>query len=207
MNNKISGRVIIGGIFFLANSLLTGCESADDVTLGTPGSYSGDGNVMVQRQSGVMTMLEEVSSGDYRIVKEYPSKVTGVVIKKLDGTQETIPEDKIPSIMDQSKNEKGMGLGSVLAGGLVGYMMGRNSSISPYIYKDDSLYQQSLMNRQLLNKQQEDDDKRRGYSGYWSGGRYYTYYGRYGGHVNRSSTGRAKSGFFSRLASSFRSSG
>lgn len=207
MNNKIKSRVIIGGIFFLANSLLIGCESADDVTLGTPGSYPGDGNVMAQKQSGVMTMIEEVSSGDFRIVKEYPSKVTGVIVKKLDGTQETIPEDKLPSIIDQSKNEQGigMGVGSVLAAGLVGYMMGKNSSLSPYVYKDDSLYQQSLVNRQLLYKQQEEEDKRRGYSGYWSGGRYYSHYGRYGG--NRSSTGAAKTGFFSRLTSSFRSSG
>ncbi|MEN6622954.1 MAG: hypothetical protein ABFD50_15570 [Smithella sp.] len=207
MNNKIKGRVIIGGIFFLANSLLIGCESADDVTLGTSGSYSGDGNVMAQKQSGVMTMIEEVSSGDYRIVKEYPSKVTGVVVKKLNGIEETIPEEKISSIMDQAKNEKGMGLGSVLTAGLVGYMMGKNSSLGPYVYKDDSLYQQSLMNRQLLYKKQEEEDKRRGYSGYWSGGRYYTSHGRYSDHYGRSSTGAAKTGFFSRLAGSFRSSG
>ncbi|MEN6375846.1 MAG: hypothetical protein ABFD75_13855 [Smithella sp.] len=209
MNNKITGRIIIGGIFFLANSLLIGCESADDVTLGRPGAYSDEGgNVMAQRQNGVMTMIEEVSSGDFRIVKEYPSKVTGVVVKKLDGTQETIPEEKIPSIMDQSKNEKSMGVGSVLTAGLVGYMMGRNSSMSPYVYKDDSLYQQSLMNRQLLYKQQEEDDKRRGYTGYWSGGRYYSnYHGRYNDQFGRASTGSAKSGFFSRLGSSFRSLG
>lgn len=207
MNNKIKGRVIIGGIFFLANSLLIGCESADDVTLGMPGSYSGDGNVMAQKQSGVMTMIEEVSSGDYRIVKEYPSKVTGVVVKKLNGTEETIPEEKISSVMDQAKNEKGMGVGSVLTAGLLGYMMGRNSSLGPYVYRDDSLYQQSLVNRQLLYKQQEEEDKRRGYSGYWSGGRYYSYHGRYGDYYGRSSTGAAKTGFFSRLSSSFRSSG
>lgn len=208
MNNKTTGRVIIGGIFFLANSLLIGCESADDVTLGTPGSYSGDsGNVTAQRQSGVMTMIEEVGSGDFRIVKEYPSKVTGVVVKKLDGTEETIPEEKISPVMDQAKNEKGMGVGSVLAAGLVGYLMGRNSSLGPYVYKDDSLYQQSLVNRQLLYKQQEEEDKRRGYSGYWSGGRYYSYHGRYGDQHGRSSTGAAKTGFFSRLSSSFRSLG
>jgi hypothetical protein len=210
MNNKTTGRVIIGGIFFLANSLLVGCDSADDsVTLGRPGSYSDEGgNVMAQRQGGVMTLIEEVGSGDFRIVKEYPSKVTGVVVKKLNGSQETIPEEKIPSVMDQSKNETGMGVGSVLTAGLVGYMMGRNSSLSPYVYKDDSLYQQSLVNRQLLYKQQEEEDKRRGYSGYWSGGRYYSHYnGRYNDHFGRAATGSAKSGFFSRLGSSFRSLG
>ncbi len=211
MSHKVTGRIVIGGIFFLANSLLIGCDSADDsVTLGRPHSYpdNSGGNIMAQSQSGVMTMIEEVGPGDFRIVKEYPSKVTGVVVKKQDGSQEVIPEEKIPSVMDQAKTEKGMGLGSVITAGLAGYLMGRNSSLSPYVYKDDLLYRQSLLNRELVSKQQEEEDRRRGYTGYWSGGRYYSHNRQGGGnYVGRSSTGSAKSGFFSRMGGSFRSLG
>jgi hypothetical protein len=114
----------------------------------------------------------------------------------------------VPQLLEQERSEKGMGLGSVLSAGLLGYMMGRNSSLSPYVYKDDNLYKQSLMNRELIYKQQEEQDKRRGYSGYWAGGRYYSSTRNPAiDTVQRGATGSTKSGFFSRLASSFRSSG
>jgi hypothetical protein len=210
MKKNTTGKVIIGGIFFLANSMIIGCDSADDtISQDRTRSYADDtGGHAAYQQSGVMTMVEEIAPGDFRIEKEFPSKTTGVVVKRLDGTKEIIPEEKIPAIMNQEKNEKGMGLGSVLAAGLAGYMMGRNSALSPHIYKDDNLYKQSLANRQLLYREQEEEDKRRGYTGgYWSAGRYYNPSRPTGGgqQVGRAGTGSAKTGFFSRLGGSFRS--
>jgi len=208
MKKNTTGKVIIGGIFFLANSLILGCDSGDDAaTQNRTRSFGDDaGSHAPYQQSGVMTMIEEVAPDDYRIEKEFPSKQTGVVVKHLDGRKEIIPEEKIPAVMEQEKNEKGMGLGSVLAAGLLGYMMGKNSALSPYVYKDDTLYKQSLVNRQLLYRQQEDEDKRRGYTGgYWSGGRYYNPSRPAGGQqIGQAGTGKAKTGFFSRLGSSFR---
>jgi hypothetical protein len=209
MKKNTTGKIIIGGIFFLANSLIIGCDSADDqaVTGGTRSFGDDSGSHASYRQSGVMTMIEETSPGEYRIEKEYPSRQTGVVVKHLNGTREVIPEEKIPTIMDQEKTETGMGLGSVLGAGLVGYMMGKNSALSPYVYKDENLYRQSLVNRQLLYREQEEEDKRRGYTGYWSGGRYYSSSRSSSGRqqVGRSGTGSAKRGFFSRLGGGFRS--
>jgi hypothetical protein len=210
MNDKFTGKVIIGGIFFLANSLLIGCDQGDDnLSQGKTRFYADDigDNVMAQRQSGVMTMVEEIAPDNFRIVKEYPSQMTGIVVKHLNGSQEVIPDEKVPAIMEQAESEKGMGLGSVLSAGLLGYMMGRNSSISPIVYKDDNLYRQSLLNRELIYKQQEEEDKRKGYTGYWSGGRYYSpsHYSDKD-RIGRS-TGSAKSGFFSRLARGFRGLG
>jgi hypothetical protein len=209
MKKNTTGKVMIGGIFFLANSLIIGCDSADDpLSQSRTRSFGDDaGSQAAYQQNGVMTMVEEVTPGDFRIEKEYPSKTTGVVVKRLNGTQEIIPEEKLPAIMNQEKTEKGMGLGSVLAAGLVGYMMGKNSALSPYVYKDDNLYKQSLANRQLLYQKQEEEDKRRGYTGgYWSGGRYHnpSRPADGGQQVGRTSTGSAKTGFFSRLGSSFR---
>ena len=208
MKKNTTGKVIIGGIFFLANSLILGCDSADDAaTQNRTRSFGDDaGGQTAYQQSGVMTIVEEVTPGDYRIEKEFPSKQTGVVVKHLDGRKEIIPVEKIPAVIEQEKNEKGMGLGSVLAAGLLGYMMGKNSALSPYVYKDDNLYKQSLVNRQLLYREQEDADRRRGYTGgYWSGGRYYNpSRPASGGQVGQAGTGKAKTGFFSRLGSSFR---
>lgn len=209
MKKNSTGKIIIGGIFFLANSLIIGCDSADDqLSQNTTRSFGDDaGSQTANQQNGVMTMLEEVTPGEYRIDKEYPSKTTGVVVNRLDGTKEIIPEEKLPAIMDQQSKEKGMGLGSVLAAGMVGYMMGKNSILSPYVYKDENLYKQSLANRQLFYQKQEEEDKRRGYTGgYWTGGRYYnpSRPAGAGQHFGQTSTGSAKTGFFSRLGSSFR---
>jgi hypothetical protein len=207
MKKSRAGKIIIGGIFFLANSLLTGCDEADDrVQQGKTRSFADDTGSAAYQPSGVMTMVEEIAPGDFRIAQEYPSKTTGVVVKHLDGSKEAIPEEKLSAVMEQAKQEKGMGLGSVLTAGLVGYLMGKNSALSPYVYKDDNLYRQSLLNRELVYKQQEEEDKRRGYTGYWSGGRYYGSSRRAGGDAVRPpATGSAKTGFFSRLSSGFRS--
>jgi len=210
MKKNTTGKAVIGGIFFLANSLILGCDSADDAAMqSTTRSFGDDaGSHTAYQRSGVMTMVEEVSPGDFRIEKEYPSGTTGVVVRHLDGRKEIIPEEKIPAVMEQEKNEKGMGLGSVLAAGMVGYMMGKNSALGPSVYKDDNLYRQSLANRQLFYLEQEKEDKRRGFTGgYWSGGRYYNPSRPAGGggqHVGQTSTGSAKTGFFSRLGNSFR---
>jgi len=208
MKKNTTGKIIIGGIFFLAHSLIVGCDSADDATSqGRTRSFGDDWGSQTAYKQGVMTQVEEVAPDKYRITREYLSKTTGAVVQHLDGTKEVIPEDKLSSVMDREKNEKGMGLGSVLAAGLAGYMMGKNSLLSPHVYKDENLYKQSLANRQLFYMQQEEEDKRRGYTGgYWSGGRYYnpTRPASVGREIGRSSTGSAKTGFFSRLGSSFR---
>ena len=208
MKINTTGKVIIGGIFFLAHGLIVGCDSADDTTLkDSTRSFGDDAGTHSAYKQGVMTMVDEVAPNEYRITKEFLSKTTGVLVQHLDGTKEVIPEEKISSVMDKEKTEKGMGLGSVLAAGLLGYMMGKNSLLSPYVYKDENLYRQSLANRQLFYMQQEEEDKRRGYTGgYWSGGRYYNPSRPSGGghEMGRTSTGAAKTGFFSRIGSSFR---
>jgi hypothetical protein len=127
----------------------------------------------------------------------------------MDGSKQIIPEDKLAGTMDQAKSEKGFGLGTVLSAGLLGYMMGHQSPVSPYAYKDDNLYKQSLINRQLVGRQMEEEDKRSGYSGRWSGGHYYSSYPRTssGSSVKSTSSGSTRTGFFSHFTSSFRSSG
>lgn len=212
MDKKVTGWVIVGGIFFMAGILLEGCDQEPDTSMPSNQSSTFSGseteNVMARRSMGVMTEVQEVGPDDYKIVKEYPSRTTGIVVTRMDGSKQVIPEEKVSGLMEQSKTEKGFGLGTVLSAGLLGYMMGHNSSLSPYAYKDDGLYKQSLVNRDLIYRQQEEEDKRRGYSGYWNGGRYYSSSRTSPvSSVKSTGSGSTKTGFFSRLTSSFRSSG
>jgi hypothetical protein len=206
---------MVGGIFFLANTLLIGCESeAPPKLYKNPGSYSEREieNTMASKPAGIMTELEQVGPKEYRISKENPSSTTGVIVHKMDGSQEVIPQDRISSLMDQSGNDGGYGMGTVLASGLLGYMMGRNAGLNPYVYKDDTLFFQSIANRELIERRIKEEEKQR--PG-WSGRSYYFGSGRRydgGDHSLRTSSGSitsgtTKSGFFSRFTSSIRSFG
>lgn len=214
--NNLKNIVIAGGIFFAAGALLYQWDAEPE-----PNAYKNPGNypdweidnAMADKPAGVMTEIEEVGKDQYRIVNEYPSKNTGVTLRRLDGSAEPIPQEKIESLMANAPAE-GSGsfaLGPVMAGGLLGYMMGKNTGISPNVYKDGNMYAQALTNRTLVEQRiREEEDKRQG----WSGRSYYYGLGRRfdgrdhylkggggaGGAVMRSSgTSSGRTGFFGRM--------
>ena len=198
------GRMLTaGGIFFLANALLAGCDSSTDgqpTASGRQGDWGSD-NAVADRAAGVMTEVREVAPGQYRIMKEYPSTVTGVVAQKMDGSLEIIPAEKVQTLMQGASGGDGFALGAVLAGGLAGYMVGKNTAPSPTVYADQDLYRQSLANRELIDKRRQEREQYTGGSGYRSGGRVYSGSARPGA-PHEAGTVR-KTGFFSRFASVF----
>jgi hypothetical protein len=211
---KVSKKILVGGVFFLAQTLLTGCDTGPEPKAlknpGTHGEWEIE-NDMADKPAGVMTEVAEVAPESFRIVNEYPSRTTGVVVNRLNGMRETIPAENLEAIMGPPGQQPGgYGLGSVLASGLAGYMLGRNTSLNPAVYKNTDLFAQSLANRELIERRlKEEEDKRPG----WSGRSYYYGYGRrYDGrdHTLRSpdgsvKTAKASTGFFSRFTSSMRS--
>lgn len=198
-------RVIAGGVFFLAHTLLAGCDDAPPPS--SPRPKTDRGNVLEQRKAGVMTQIEETAPGDYKIMKEYPSSTTGVVLKRRDGTSEVIPEEKVLGLIDGASEERSLlGLGTVLSSGLLGYMMGKNAAPNPFVYGNEAVYQQSLASRIPLEERLREEEKRAGspVNRYWYGSRYYGW--RYGNRSYGSSgtSGTRKSGFFSRMTGGFR---
>lgn len=204
MKHEKAGRLMAGGIFFLANALLTGCDQPAPAP--KSGQYEEGENVMARKDAGVMTELQEVAPGQYRIIREYPSSRTGVVVNKLDGTKEDMPYDKVQNTMQNAGNEGGFGLGTVLASGLLGYMMGKNTSLNPYVYRDSNLYSQSLANREVLTERIREEERRNGQwnaRSYWYGRSGYTRVGP-GTAVATSAAPAGKTGFFSRMMGSIR---
>lgn len=203
MKHEKAGRIMAGGIFFLANALLSGCDESPPAP--QTGQYEEGQNVMARKDAGVMTELQEVSPGQYRIIREYPSSRTGVVVNKLDGTKEDMSYDKVQSCMQNAGHEGGFGMGTVLASGLMGYMMGKNTSLNPYVYRDSNLYNQSLANRDVLTERLREEERRNSQwnaRSYWYGRSGYTRAP--GPTVSSSSAPAGKTGFFSRMMSSIR---
>jgi hypothetical protein len=211
---RISKKIVVGGVFFLAQTLLSGCDSGPEPkAIKNPGTHAEweIENDMADKPAGVMTEVAEVAPESFRIVNEYPSRTTGVVVSRLNGLRETIPAENIEALMGPPGQQPGgYGLGSVLASGLAGYMMGRNTSLNPAVYRNSDLYAQSLANRELIERRlKEEEDKRPGWSGR---SYYYGYGGRYDGrdHTLRNPDGStrtvaARTGFFTRFTSSMRS--
>ncbi len=203
------GRMLTaGGIFFLANALLAGCDSPGDGTGPTGQGDWGSQNAMAERSTGVICEVAEVTPGQYRIVKEYPSNVVGVVAQKLDGSLEIVSEARLRELFDSPTEGSGYGLGGVLAGGLVGYLMGRNSGPNPSVYANDQLFRQSLQNRELIDRRRKEEAQYAARSGgrVGSGLRFYTGTGRPPG-PQQQATATRKTGFFSRFTSGLHATG
>ena len=198
----------IGGIFFLANTLLLGCDTSTDTDIQKPPQQQSDwesSNTMAQRKAGVITEVKEVSPGEYRIINEYPSTTTGVVVQKLDGSQEIIPQEKVRSLVEGTRSTTGFGLGTVLASGLLGYMMGKNTSVSPLVYANENIYKQRFRNRELIDERKKEEEKQyagrtgvyRGWTNWW--------FGRSSHTSKSSSSSGKKTGFFSGFSGGMKS--
>jgi hypothetical protein len=203
-------RMMIGGVFFLANVLLIGCDADQDQNIQPQPSHSSSRdteNAMAQKNAGVLTELQETTPGQYRIIQEYPSTATGAVINRLDGSREVLPDEKVRELVNNAGDRSGYGVGAVLASGLVGYMMGKTVILNPDVYRGGDLYARSLANKDLMDQRRREEERR---SSVGSGFRTYTGWGYSGGRRTEVGSGlqappAGKQGFFSRMTSSLRS--
>jgi hypothetical protein len=191
----------VGGIFFLANTLLTAYGCSPELKDCPPQFAT---TPAAQQKYGVITEVREVEPGKFKIVRETPSKCTGVMVTHVDGSVEIIPKQKAEEMARDAPSHAGLGLGTVLASGLFGYMLGRTSFISSYVYANDGIYRQTLAKKDIITRKTGRDD--RGYAG--GGGSYAVGRyggsggsGRYGGRTSYGTTspGTKRGGFFSRL--------
>ncbi|MDR0407781.1 MAG: UPF0323 family lipoprotein [Campylobacteraceae bacterium] len=78
---KISDYAIAGGIGAIAVFGILGCESSE--------------NAVQEQKQGAFVIIEEGVDGGYKIVEEYPSSVTRVVLKDKNGAERILSEEEI----------------------------------------------------------------------------------------------------------------
>jgi hypothetical protein len=84
---KISDYAIAGGIGAVAVFGILGCESSEN---------------RVQEQGvkqGAFVIIEEAADGSYKILEEYPSSVTRVVLRDKNGVERMLSEDEINELL------------------------------------------------------------------------------------------------------------
>lgn len=88
---KIATYAAIGGFGAVVMAGLAGCgNNNNDDTMSN-----------VAQKSGAFVVIEESAPGKYRVLEEYPSSETRVVLKQLDGTERVLTKDEMDALVAQ----------------------------------------------------------------------------------------------------------
>ena len=128
---KISEFGLMGGLGIVVILALNGCNRAQETQEAQ--------NVAVK--NGAFVIIEEQEDGSYKILEEYPSETTRVLLKAKDGTERMLSQDEIDTLLkaensaidagtSELTNPSGTGLslgGAILAsaaGAIIGSWIG-----------------------------------------------------------------------------------
>ena len=126
---KVSDYAIAGGVGALVVMGLQGCEQKKDEAAFTQASQA----------QGAFVVIGEEPDGGYTILDEYPSDVTRVILRTLDGNERILSDAELEALVAQEAkkidagtsaltNEKlssgSMGLGEIVLASMAGAMIG-----------------------------------------------------------------------------------
>ncbi|MBE2986785.1 hypothetical protein CCAL12920_06535 [Campylobacter sp. RM12920] len=96
---KIATYAAIGGFGAIVMAGLAGCTSNEQ----------GDSLEEVAQKTGAFVIIEETANGAYKILEEYPSSETRVVLKQLDGTERVLSKEEMDKLIaeENAKIEAG----------------------------------------------------------------------------------------------------
>ncbi|MCG6551771.1 MAG: hypothetical protein L7F77_05545 [Candidatus Magnetominusculus sp. LBB02] len=202
MNKKIKSAST-GGIFFLAANALLAASGCSPQLKDCPAEFA---NAPAPLQKyGVITEVQEIEKGQFKVISEVPSKCSGVILTHMDGSSEIIPQQKAELIARYADpGGIGLDLGTVLASGLFGYMLGRTPFISSHIYANEGIYRQTLARKDVITeKTGRTDQPNISFDASLPSGRQSS--GRYGGRQSYGTAGAKRGGFFSNFFGRFSS--
>lgn len=156
----------------IANFALLGSLGAAMAT-GFAGCSNDEQNEEISQKQGAFVILEETSKGKYKVVEEFPSSQTKIVLKDLEGNERVLSQAELDELM-KAENAKidngtsnltkeaqissgGLSLGEAIlasaAGAIIGSWIGSKLFNSPgyqsqrqTAYKNPSTYSRSVDN-------------------------------------------------------------
>ncbi|RAX54210.1 hypothetical protein CCY99_04145 [Helicobacter sp. 16-1353] len=93
---KIGEYGIIGSIGIGALLALTGCNTQDN---------NNQANVANSVKKGAFVVIEEQQDGSYKILEEYPSETTRVLLKAKDGTERMLSQEEIDKMLQEEEKK------------------------------------------------------------------------------------------------------
>ncbi len=160
---KASNYAMVGGLGALLILGISGCEHKSEEQSG--GAFS-----EAAKKQGAFVVIEEVSPGNYKIVEEYPSAQTRVILRDLNGTERILSKEELDRLVAQEApkieagqsplvnpqmSSGGLSLGEAIlasaAGAIIGSWIGSKLFQNPAYqqqrrqsFKNPSAYQRSV---------------------------------------------------------------
>ena len=130
---KISDYSIVGGMGAILVAGLSGCES--------PSDFPENSNAFSEasQKQGAFVVIQETAPKQYKIVDEFPSESTRIILKSLDGSERILTQSEIDALVknealkidngtsnltNPSMSGGGMSLGEVLLASAAGAIIG-----------------------------------------------------------------------------------
>ncbi len=186
---KIADYSIVGGMGGLLIAAMGGCESSDHA-LPPQQQAQSDAFAQASQRQGAFVVIEEVAPKRYKIVDEYPSSETRVILKSLDGTEKILSQEELDTLIKEEAKrieegkstltnpEIGSGMGGLslgetilasAAGAILGSWIGSKLFNNPNYqqqrrtsYKNPSTYSRSV---DSFKKAKSTTSKKSGYFG------------------------------------------
>jgi putative lipoprotein protein len=158
---KVASYAAVGGLGAIMATTLTGC-----------GNEEGGVVEQVAAKQGAFVVIEEIEPGKYKILEEYPSSETRVVLKDINGTERVLNKEEMDKLMaeenakidngtsnltkqDAQLSSGGMSLGETIlasaAGAIIGSWIGNKlfnnqnfQSTRQSSYKNPTTYTRSV---------------------------------------------------------------
>ena len=151
---KVASYAAVGGFGAVVIAGLAGCGSNDN------GGESSALNEAAQK-TGAFVIIEETAPGKYKVLEEYPSSETRVVLKDINGTERVLSKEEMDKLIAEENakiaqlSSGGMSLGETLlasaAGAIIGSWIGNKLFNNPgyqsqrqSAYKNPSAYSRSV---------------------------------------------------------------
>ena len=162
---KVASYAAVGGFGAVVMAGLAGCGSSDN------GGESSALNEAAQK-TGAFVIIEETAPGKYKVLEEYPSSETRVVLKDINGTERVLSKEEMDKLIAEENakidagtsnltnqnaqlSSGGMSMGEALlasaAGAIIGSWIGNKLFNNPgyqaqrqSAYKNPSAYSRSV---------------------------------------------------------------
>lgn len=162
---KVASYAAVGGFGAVVIAGLAGCSSSDN------GGESSALNEAAQK-TGAFVIIEETAPGKYKVLEEYPSSETRVVLKDINGTERVLSKEEMDKLIAEENakidagtsnltnqnaqlSSGGMSIGEALlasaAGAIIGSWIGNKLFNNPgyqaqrqSAYKSPSAYSRSV---------------------------------------------------------------
>ena len=92
---KVASYAAVGGFGAVVIAGLTGCGSDNG------GANNNDGSALNEaaQKTGAFVIIEETAPGKYKVLEEYPSSETRVVLKDINGTERVLSKEEMDKLI------------------------------------------------------------------------------------------------------------